>query len=70
MDNESRGIELPDIKALALAVDQVLEYDTPGRIAHLMEVAKPIIEREFGGTAGWGSQLAMRGYKRLEKENG
>lgn len=52
-----------EVRQLALLVDSVLEYDSPARVAALMEFVAPILIREFGGASGWGSELASRGYQ-------
>lgn len=57
---------LDELRAVLLAIDDVLEYDQPNRIAWLMRVATPLIEREFGGCAGWGSELAVKGFRALK----
>lgn len=52
--------ELRDVLA---EIDAVLEYDTPRRIARMMERIEPLIVREFGSCSGWGSWLAGQGFR-------
>lgn len=52
-----------ELRNVLTLVDYVLEYDTGVRVGNLMEAVLPLIEREFGGASGWGSELAARGYR-------
>lgn len=55
-----------ELRDVLVEIDSVLEYDEPHRIARMMKLIAPLIRREFKGTAGWGSELAARGFGLME----
>lgn len=52
-----------ELRDVLIAIDSVLEYDEPHRVARLMNTVEPLLVREFKGASGWGSELAARGFK-------
>ena len=56
-----------ELRQVLLAVDSVLEYDSSNRVANLMLLVKPLIEREYQGISGWGSRLAGVGFTRISE---
>lgn len=55
-----------ELRDVLIAIDSVLEYDEPHRVARLMRLIGPLLIREFKGASGWDSELASRGFGGME----
>lgn len=55
-----------ELREVLVEIDSVLEYDEPHRVARMMRLITPLIEREFKGTSGWGSELAAKGFSKMD----
>ena len=60
---KKKQIQSPTLADLVEAVDLMLEYNTPNRIANVMLMVENYRKLQGRGTYGWGSWLAAEGWK-------